>query len=442
MIIYILLFITGVLLGLGAMYFYYKSTTVSSVLHAVLQTEKNQSEKTIENLNSKIAEMQKDINAQRNIINEREQKITELNVTMAGTKESIDQYKKDVHEMHEQMKLHFQNTSSELLTKQSGAFGEQSTKAIGALLEPFKTEMKAINTTIQEEVKSKATLKGAIEQIVESSNKINIQTDNLVKALKGDNKVQGNWGEIMLEKILEESGLRKDKDYTLQAENMGLKDEDNRTVKPDVIVNLPENKHIIIDSKVSLTDYERYISEQNDENRRAHLNNFLSSVKRHVKSLSDKHYHDVDKLNTPDFVLMFLCIEGAYTLAIQSEPEIHSYAWDKKIVVVCPSTLYATLRTINAVWRLELQNQNALEIAKKGGALYDKLVAFVEDLTKVGSQLETVKKTYDLSINKLSSGRGNLVSRAEGLKTLGIKCNKKMPVELIDQDDDAEEAGP
>jgi DNA recombination protein RmuC len=191
-----------------------------------------------------------------------------------------------------------------------------------------------------------------------------------------------------------------------------------------------------------LTDYERYVSEQNDKNKEAHLKSFLSSVKRHVNQLSEKTYHDIDKLNTPDFVLMFLCIEAAYILAIQKDSNLHSYAWDKKIIIVCPSTLYATLRTINAVWRLELQNQNALEIAKKGGELYDKLVAFVEDLTKVGSQLETVKKTYDLSMNKLRTGTGNLVTRAEGLKKLGIKCNKKLPVELIDQDDDAEEASP
>ncbi len=437
---YFLLFIVGTFFGLVAMYLYCHAIMVSKVDHAILQTEKNQRDKIIEELNGEFAKAQVDLNDCRNSINVKDQKITELNVTMATTKESIEQYKKDVQEMYEQMKVQFQNTSNELLTKQSGTFGEQTSKAIGALLEPFKTEINAINTTIKEEVKSKATLKGAIEQIVVSNEKIKLQADNLVKALKGDSKVQGNWGEIMLEKILEESGLRKDKDYILQAESMGLKDDNNRTVKPDVVVNLPENKHIIIDSKVSLTDYERYISEQDDASKSTHLNNFILSVKRHVKNLSEKHYHDIAKLNSPDFVLLFMCIEGAYTLAIQNDPEIHSLAWDHKIVVVCPSTLYATLRTINAVWRLELQNQNTLEIAKKGGDLYDKLVAFVEDLTKVGLQLETVKKTYDSSMNKLSTGRGNLVSRAEGLKNLGIKCNKKLPAELIDHEDDADDS--
>jgi DNA recombination protein RmuC len=436
MIIYIALFFVGVLLGLGIMYL------VSKAWNAVLQTEKTQQGKIIEDLNKKIIETQTISNDQIQTINAKEIKIAELNVTMATTMDSIEQHKKDVQGIQEQMKLYFQNTSNDLLTKQTGAFGEQSAKAINALLEPFKCEMKIINDSIQQETRSKGTLEGAIKQIVESNTKINIQADNLVKALKGDNKVQGNWGEITLEKILEESELRKNKDYIYQAENMSLKDEDNRTVRPDFIVNLPENKHIIIDSKVSLTDYERYVSEQNDKNKEAHLKSFLSSVKRHVNQLSEKTYHDIDKLNTPDFVLMFLCIEAAYILAIQKDSNLHSYAWDKKIIIVCPSTLYATLRTINAVWRLELQNQNALEIAKKGGELYDKLVAFVEDLTKVGSQLETVKKTYDLSMNKLRTGTGNLVTRAEGLKKLGIKCNKKLPVELIDQDDDAEEASP
>lgn len=436
--IYIIPLVIAFTLGLVAMYLYCKSIMVSKVLHAVLQTGKEQDEQIIKILNQQIITMQTTIKEQLLDINKKEVRIAEINAMLAATENSITQHKKDIQEMQDQLKLHFQNISNDLLTKQASIFGEQSSKAIGNLLEPFKSEMKTINDTIKQETRTKMTLEGAIKQVVESNAKISLQAENFAKALKGDNKIQGNWGEIMLEKILEESGLRKDLDYTLQAENMGLKNSEHRTVRPDVIVNLPDNKHIIIDSKVSLTDYERYISAPNDENRELHLNNFLSSVKRHVKSLSEKSYHDVEKINSPDFVLMFLCIEGAYTLAIQKDLDIHSYAWDKKIVVVCPSTLYTTLRTINAVWRLELQNQNALAIAKKGGAIYDKLVALVEDLIKVGLQLETVKKTYNNSMSKLSTGSGNLLSKAEGLRKLGIKCNKKLPIELIKKDDNTD----
>ncbi len=427
--------IIGFIIGLVAMYVYCASTMVSRVLHAVQQTEKAQYQQTIISLNQKINDIQTVLGDQLLDIKNKDIKIAEISATLVASENSIVQHKKDIQEMQGQLKLYFQNISNDLLIKQTSIFGEQSSKAISALLEPFKSEMKTINDTIQRETRTKITLEGAIKQVVESNAKISLQAENFAKALKGDNKIQGNWGEIMLEKILDESGLRKDLDYTLQAENMGLKNEENRTVRPDVIINLPENKHIIIDSKVSLTDYERYVSATSDENRDMHLNNFLLSVKRHIKNLSEKSYHDLGKINSPDFVLMFLCIEGAYTLAIQKDLDIHSYAWNRKIVVVCPSTLYTTLRTINAVWRLELQNQNALEIAKQGGALYDKLVALVEDLTKVGSQLQTVNKTYNFAMNKLSTGSGNLLSKAEGLRKLGVKSNKKLPTELLDLED-------
>ncbi len=260
------------------------------------------------------------------------------------------------------------------------------------------------------------------------------ETEGLTKALRGDVKAQGDWGETKLRKILEESGLRKGTDYIEQGDGLALKHiEDGSVIKPDVIVMLPERKHIIIDSKVSLTHYSRFSNAQNDAERASHLEDYLASVKKHVDGLEKRRYQDTEKLGTPDFVLLFMPIEGAYSLAIQQDDNLHHYAWDKKIVIVCSSTLFATLKTIASIWRLELQNQNAIEIARQGGALYDKIALFVEDMVKLGTQLDTTKKTYDNTMNKLSSGTGNILRRTENLKKLGAKASKKLPPDLINQ---------
>jgi DNA recombination protein RmuC len=247
-------------------------------------------------------------------------------------------------------------------------------------------------------------------------------------------KAQGAWGEVILEKILEESGLRKDKDYTLQGTDMGLRHaEHGGVLKPDVIINLPEDKHVIVDAKVSLTSYERYCAAENDAERALHLKDFLLSLRNHVGGLEKRRYQDTDKLGTPDFVLMFLPIEGAYSLAVQEDPTLHSYAWDKKIVIVCPATLFATLRTIASVWRIELQNRNAQEIARQGGNLYDKIVSFVEDLQKLGDRINAARDSYEDAFKKLSTGQGNILKRAENLRALGLKTSKKL---TVDADDD------
>jgi DNA recombination protein RmuC len=345
--------------------------------------------------------------------------------------------------MQEKFKLHFENLANNIFDEKTNKFKQQSQEILNECLSPLKERITEFHKKVDEsfgtQAKEQFALKEEIKRIVEVNEKMTFQTESLAKALKGDMKVQGNWGEIILEKILEESGLRKDEDYILQGVDMQLKHpEGGQPQKPDVIVKLPEEKHIIIDSKVSLTHYERFCAEEEDGKCAGHLKQFLLSVKNHVLGLEQRRYQDIEKLSTPDFVLMFMPIEGVYALAVQKDRDLHSFAWSKKIIIVCPSTLYATLRTIASLWRLELQNQNALEIATRGGALYDKIAGFVEDMQKIGNQLETINKTYTGAMIKLSDGRGNILRQTQQLKALGAKASKSLPKELINNDDAGE----
>lgn len=329
-------------------------------------------------------------------------------------------------EQQEQLRLEFKTMANAIFEENSKKFSTQSEKKIGDLLTPMQQKLndfkELVTKSFSEQGKEQHTLKSEIEKIV-------LQTDSLSKALRGDVKAQGNWGEVMLERILEESSLRKDVDYTLQGSDMNLSGADGNRLRPDVIVNLPDNKHIIIDAKVSLTSYERYCAGSDD----IHLQDFLKSVKTHVNGLEQKRYQDIEKLGTPDFVLMFMPIEGAYALAMQQDRELHSYAWGKRIVIVCPTTLFATLQTIASLWKIERQNKNAQEIARQSGALYDKFVGFIEDMEAIDKQLGALHKNYDSAMNKLKTGRGNLIGSAEKLKLLGAKTTKSLGVTGIDE---------
>lgn len=332
-------------------------------------------------------------------------------------------------EQPEQVKL----MASAVLEDLSARFSTQSEKKIGDLLHPVQQHLndfkKLVVDSFTAHGKEQHTLKSEIEKIV-------LQADSLTKALRGDVKAQGNWGEVMLEKILEESGLRKGTDYIIQATDLGLAGADGNRLRPDVIVNMPDNKHIIVDSKVSLIAYERFSAAADDTTRAACLQDFLRSVKTHVNGLEQKRYQDIEKLGTPDFVVMFMPIEGAYSLAVQQDPELHSYAWNKHIVLANPANLFAILRTVQNLWRIEMQNRHAQEIARQGGALYDKFAGFVEDMQSIGAQLSRTQKTYDDALGKLSEGKGNLISRAENLKSLGIKASKSLPKELTGKDEE------
>lgn len=372
---------------------------------------------------------------------------TELHERAITAEVNVRNMEQRLREREEQQKLEFQNTATQIFETISTKFATNSEKQLGDLLLPLRERIvefqKLVTDNFGEHGKEQHTLKAEISRIVAMNEQMRLQTENLTKALRGDVKAQGNWGEIILERILQESGLQRGVGYTVQGSSLGLTNADGGRQQPDVIVNLPDGKHVIIDSKVTLTHYERYCGEEEPALKDAHLKQFLNSVRAHVKGLEGKAYQDNDKLITPDFVLMFMPVEGAYSVAMQQDNELHHYAWERKIVIVCPSTLFATLRTIASLWRIEQQNKNALEIARVGGGLYDKFVMFIDNMQDIGKKLASVQASYDTAMQRLSTGNGNVMARVEKLKQLGSKTSKSMPAGLLfetgGEEDDTEE---
>ena len=338
-------------------------------------------------------------------------------------------------QLQDQMRQQFENLARRIFEENSERFTKQSHQGLGELLNPLKERLSEFQTKVDksfgDQAKEQFALKNEIERIVKVSQTMNTQTENLTKALKGDVKAQGNWGEVMLERILEASGLRKGEEYYLQGSGFGLKDIEGRAQKPDVIIKLPEDKHIIIDAKVSLTHYERFVSEQDEVAKKLALKNFVDSMRQHVTGLSGKKYEQQEVLGSPDLVVMFTPIEGAYSIAMQEDPSLYLFGWEKNILLVSPTTLFATLRIFASIWKNERQNKNVQEIARQGGALYDKFVGFVDDIKLIGKQLEKTGEAYNGAMNKLVDGAGSLVSRTENLRKLGAKATKQLPKELL-----------
>ncbi len=326
-----------------------------------------------------------------------------------------------------QLKTQFENLAHRIFEERGKQFSEQNKLSIENLMAPLKQQLGDFKTRVEtvydNESKDRISLREEILSLRRDTAKMNQEALNLTKALKGDNKAQGNWGEMILEKVLEQSGLRKGIEYETQG---AFRDEDHRLFKPDVIVRLPENKDIIIDSKVSLLAYERYCSSEDETERNQALKQHTEAVRNHIKSLSGKDYSSLKGLRSLDFVLLFMPIEAAFLAAFQADEKLFNDAFEHKIVVVTPTTLLATLRTVQNIWRYEQQNENARLIADKAGSLYDKIRGFVEDIEKLGNQLNTVHKTYDGIVTKLE-GRGGLRSQAQAFEELGVKVKKKLP---------------
>jgi DNA recombination protein RmuC len=329
-------------------------------------------------------------------------------------------------ESSEKLEFKLKDISQQIFEEKSKRFREDSLRGMELMLNPFKEKMTEFQRKVEEmhltDTKDRLKLHSEIERIVMTGQKMSLETENLTRALKGDVKLQGNWGELILEKVLEASGLREGEEFTLQGRELKLKDEDGKHQMPDVIINLPEGKHLIIDSKVSLVSYERYVNEGTEED----LSNFLDSLYEHVKGLSKKSYHLLEKLVSPDYVMMFVPIEGAFTLAMQKDKELFNFAWERNIVFVSPSTLLATLRTVSSLWKQEKQNKNAIEIARQAGALYDKFAGVAEDLDQMQTQIRKVGDSFDQLKGKMLTGKGSLASRMENLKDLGAKSSKNI----------------
>ncbi len=403
---------------------------------AYLETEKLLVKKDFEHARIEKSTLVNDLNLEREKLSAANTHLAKAEEAFTNQNEKLKLQKTEIEEMQKKLTTEFENIANKILEEKSKKFTEQNKTNLDVILNPLKERIKdfedKVDKTYKAESTERTTLKAEIKQLVELNKQVSDEANNLTKALKGDNKAQGNWGEVILEKILERSGLSKDRgEYKTQ---VTLTNSQGETIKPDAIIYLPDNKHIIIDSKVSLIAYQNFVVADTDELRAHYLKEHILSLKTHIKGLSDKLYSSADTLNTPDFVLLFLPIESSFGIAVQADQELFSYAWDKKIVVVSPSTLLATLRTISSIWKQELQTKNALEIAKQSGALYDKFVAFVEDLNNIGKNIERTQSAYNDAQNKLKEGKGNLLTRAKNIEALGAKTSKSLPDSLSDKE--------
>lgn len=354
--------------------------------------------------------------------------------------ESNRSYEEKIHLLDvakEQMKVQFEQLASQIFEQKSKTFDEAHTKGLDLLLKPFREQITNFSKQSEDrfvhDAKERQSIKDEIIRLKSLNERLSEDAINLTNALKGENKTQGNWGEIVLERILEDSGLREGHEYDTQST---LSDEEGKKFRPDVIVHLPQNKDIIIDSKVSLVAYDAFIRAENDEARAHALKQHLLSIHSHIKGLSGKGYEQLSGVKTLDFVLLFMPIEGAFLLALEQDNTFFKTAYEQNIVVVSPSTLLVTLRTIEHIWRSEYQERNAKEIAASAEALYEKLVAFVEDMEKIGEQIGRTQKSYEGAMNKLSTGKGNLIRRAEGMRKLGLKPKKQLPSSITENEED------
>lgn len=382
---------------------------------------------------------------------EKEEKLTTQNNELIGLtaqlenqnrnlEERLTEQKAELEKLQERFTLEFQNIANKLLKENSKDFAEANQKRLDEILTPLKENIKAFEKKVEDkydnELKERTSLIEQIKSLSDLNQQMRTDAQNLTKALKGDTKTQGNWGEFILEKILESSGLKKGEQYETQESYIN---EDGKTVRPDVVIKLPEDKHIVIDSKVSIVAYSNFLEAQTEEEQMICVKAHITSVKNHINGLSEKNYSHAKGINSPDFVLMFLPSEPSFSFTLQSDQSIYNYAWDRKIVLVSPTTLLATLRTISSVWKQENQTKNAIEIAKQSGALYDKFVGFLEDLNKIDKGLKNSQSAYDEAVKKLQFGSGNLVGRVEKLKVLGAKTTKNLPANFSEEEDNQDE---
>lgn len=440
----LILFFVGLFVGLLTAYLLMKKLDQSEELR--LQLNKKQEETTHilvaqKTAESRLEEIQQHFNQLKadlkTISLEKEQlsnELSALKVSKSTLEDQLLNKANEIESLQEKFTKDFQLIANKILKQNSEDFSQTHQKELALLLNPLKEKIQGFEKKVEEKFQhnrdEQISLKEQIKQLTELNGELNEQAQNLTKALKADTKKQGNWGEVILSRILERSGLTKDAEYELQ---YSTTNEDNKRLQPDVLIHLPEEKHLIIDAKVSLVAYERFVNEDEEQLREKHLKAHTNSVKAHIKGLSEKNYQNAAKINSPDFVLLFMPIEPAFSLAMQHDNDLYAYAWDKKVVIVSPSTLLATLRTIASIWQQEKQTRNALEIAQKAGRLYDKFVGFVDDLFKIERGLISAQSAYDDAINKLKTGKGNIVSRLEHLRELGAESSKKIPLNLIEK---------
>lgn len=434
---------TGLILGAGAAWLVAKSKfqnpqnaeeqikTKALEIKLVSETEK------VSDLSQKVKENEEKLQGEREMNVQLNNQHTRLESDYRNLQETLKTQKEELNQIREKFTAEFKNMANEILEENSKKFTTHNKEQVDQLLKPLGEKIvafeKKVEETNKENIERNSALKEQIAGFKELNQKITKEAENLVNALKGDTKAQGNWGEFILESILEKSGLEKQREYFVQ---QSYADEDGNRFQPDVVVKLPDDKSIIVDSKVSLIAYERYANTDDKEEKEKQIKAHLLSLRAHIKGLSEKNYQSLYGVEGLDFVLLFIPIEPAFSLAVQKDAELFNDAYSKNIVIVSPATLIATLRTIASIWKQEYQNRNAIEIAKEGGNLYDKFVAFTEDVKGIGRQLDLTQKVYVEAAKKLYEGKGNLINRAEKMKKLGAKATKNLDQKLLERSEE------
>ncbi len=435
LVINFLIVVFGISIGLfiGRLLGKLKSEKEKSVLegqNALLQS----SQEIAENAALKV---QKEL---RFLQQEKEQLLTINSGQVADLKnlqQKLDENKEEVTKLQEKFTKEFENLANKIFEDKTTKFTEQNKQNIQTILNPLQEKIKGFEDKVDKTHKESIDYHAALRQQIVGLKEMNLQmskeTINLTKALKGDNKTQGNWGELVLERVLEKSGLEKNREYFVQ---QSFTNDEGKRVLPDVVIHLPDNKKMIVDSKVSLTAYEQFVNSEDETQKALFLKEHINSLKRHIEQLSEKKYEDIYKIESPDFVLLFIPIEPAFAVAINSDNFLYNKAFDKNIVIVTPSTLLATLRTIDTMWNNEKQQKNALEIARQAGSLYDKFHGLLNDLIGIGKKIDASKTDYNAAMNKLVEGNGNLINSVEKLKKMGAKAKKALPENIIERASD------
>jgi len=411
---------------------YEKVTSELEVRNKLLLEEKQLNELYINKLNVD----KTTLNEEKHQIDIRlAQKVSEFN----NIEEKLNENKAEVEKLQEKFSKEFEILASKILEEKSVKFTEQNKENLKNILSPLQEKIQTFEKKVEDTHKESIDYHAALRQQILGLKDLNLQmskdTINLTKALKGDSKTQGNWGELVLERVLEKSGLEKDREYFVQ---QSFTNEEGKRILPDVVIHLPDGKKMVIDSKVSLTAYEQYVNTDDDLDKLPYLKEHVNSLKRHIEQLGEKRYEDIYKIESPDFVLLFIPIEPAFAVALNTDNQLYNKAFERNIVIVTPTTLLATLRTIDSMWNNEKQQRNAIEIARQAGALYDKFEGFISDLTNVGKKMDEAKAEYRGAMNKLFEGKGNLIISVEKLKKMGAKSKKSLPQNIIERAEEIE----
>ncbi|HPF95822.1 MAG: DNA recombination protein RmuC [Flavobacteriaceae bacterium] len=392
------------------------------------QNQLNQNISSLKETLTKVETERETIRKEKDVLNS---ELVRRNSEFENLQLKLQEQKDEVEKLQEKFTKEFENLANKILDEKSEKFTLQNKENIKQILNPLQEKIQTFEKKVEDSQKESISMHSALKEQLLGLKDLNQQmtkeANNLTKALKGDSKMQGNWGELVLERVLEKSGLEKDREYFVQ---QSFTKPDGSRLMPDVVLHLPDNKKMIIDSKVSLTDYERYANAEEDE-KPAFLKAHVNSIKKHVDQLSEKKYEDLYEIESPDFVLMFIPIEPAFAIAVTEDNSLYNKAFEKNIVIVTPSTLLATLRTVDSMWTNEKQQQNAFEIARQAGALYDKFEGLITDLTGIGKKLDSAKSDYSAAMNKLVEGKGNLITSVQKLKKMGAKAKKELPEAIL-----------